>query len=97
MLVSIEIYTDEGNNTVGLNPFHVISIMAENPRNPDGGTIILLRTGIEYFSPEPVDKIRQRIDERMNTVAAQLSVQIITEYATPVKKPVKRAARTKKA
>lgn len=90
MLVGLKVINDAGEQYfIRINPFHVVRISIFNPKNPDEGSYILLRTGEEIYSPEPIDIIDLRLHDVINRFTAQVLLQIINDYAETVQ-PKKR-------
>ena len=90
MLVGLKVISDTGGeHYIRVNPFHVVKIAIYNPKNPDEGTYITMRTGEEIYSTEPIDVIDLRFHDIVNRFTAQVLLQIINDYAESVQ-PKKR-------
>lgn len=90
MLVGIKVLSDTGEQFyTRINPFHVVRVSIYNPKNPDEGSNILLRTGEEIYSPEPIDILDLRFHNVVNRFTAQILLQIINDYAESIE-PKKR-------
>lgn len=86
MLISIKTVDELGDEMYArVNPFHIVRITIANPKNPDAGSYILLRTGEEMFSADPIDIIDSRYNNVVTSMTAQMMIQIINEYAESVK------------
>lgn len=96
MLVPVVVYEDGVKGIVKINPFHVVKISFVNPKNVDKGTVILLRTGEEVTTPDPFDIVDQRFEDVMHRSTALLFQQIVTEYASQIKKPRRKTTTRKR-
>jgi hypothetical protein len=90
MLVGVKVMDNTGDEFyIRLNPFHVVKISIANPRNPDEGSYILLRTGEDFFTPEPIDILDKKFNNAISLFSSEIMLQIINEYATSLQ-PKKR-------
>ena len=88
MLVRIKIYDESGSTFYKpINVFNISDLDFANPKDIEQGTIINLRTGASYISPEPIDKVDLQIQGIFERYAALITVQVAGELGKMIKKP----------
>lgn len=95
MFVGVKALDETGSSFfLQVNPFHVVKITIYNLKNIEEGSLILLRTGEELFTPDPIDVVSLRFNEVIERFTQSMLIQIVNEYAQS--NQVKKRGRPKK-
>ena len=81
MFLPIEFQDQHGPYIEHLNVVHITRISFVNPRNPDAGAKIHLRTGEVLSTKMPFDQLSQAIDEAWESAAALVLSSLLSEKA----------------
>ena len=81
MFLPIEFQDQHGPYIEHLNVVHITRISFINPRNPDAGAKIHLRTGEVLSTKMPFDQLSQAIDEAWESAAALVLSTLLSEKA----------------
>ena len=81
MFLPVEFHDSEGPYIEHLNVVHITRISFINPRNPDAGAKIHLRTGEVLSTKMPFDQLSQAIDEAWESAAALVLSTLLSEKA----------------
>ena len=81
MFLPIEFQDSDGPYIEHLNVVHITRISFINPRNPDAGAKIHLRTGEVLSTKMPFDRLSQAIDEAWESAAALVLSNLLSEKA----------------
>jgi hypothetical protein len=105
MFANINVIDDRELYTVLVNVMMVVDVVFVTPKNPDAGTIIHLRDGRHWESPDPRDVVMRKINQATEYYSGIIMVSFISEYmkqqgispdepSKPKKKPTVRKKRT---
>jgi hypothetical protein len=81
MFLPIEFQDSDGPYFEHLNVVHITRISFINPRNPDAGARIHLRTGEVLSTKMPFDQLSQAIDEAWESASALVLSTLLSEKA----------------
>lgn len=81
MFLPIEFQDQDGPYFEHLNVTHITRISFINPRNPDAGAKIHLRTGEVLSTKMPFDQLSQAIDEAWESSASLVLSTLLSEKA----------------
>jgi len=81
MFLPIEFQDQDGPYFEHLNVTHITRISFINPRNPDAGAKIHLRTGEVLSTRMPFDQLSQAIDEAWESAASLVLSTLLSEKA----------------
>lgn len=81
MFLPIEFQDQDGPYFEHLNVTHITRISFINPRNPDAGAKIHLRTGEILSTKMPFDQLSQAIDEAWESAACLVLSTLLSEKA----------------
>ena len=81
MFLPIEFQDQDGPYFEHLNVTHITRISFINPRNPDAGAKIHLRTGEVLSTKMPFDQLSQAIDEAWESAASLVLSTLLSEKA----------------
>jgi hypothetical protein len=86
MFLPIEFQDDHGPYIEHLNVTHITRISFVNPRNPDAGSKIHLRTGEVLKTTMPFDVLSQEIDDAWESASTLILSTMLSEKAKLLKK-----------
>jgi hypothetical protein len=86
MFLPIEFQDDHGPYIEHLNVTHITRISFVNPRNPDAGSKIHLRTGEVLKTTMSFDLLSQEIDEAWESASTLILSTVLSEKAKLMKK-----------
>lgn len=86
MFLPIEFQDDHGPYIEHLNVTHITRISFVNPRNPDAGSKIHLRTGEVLKTSMSFDLLSQEIDEAWESASTLILSTVLSEKAKLMKK-----------
>jgi hypothetical protein len=86
MFLPIEFRDDHGPYIEHLNVTHITRISFVNPRNPDAGSKIHLRTGEILKTPMEFDQLSQAIDDTWESASTLILSTILSEKAKLLRK-----------
>jgi hypothetical protein len=86
MFLPIEFQDDHGPYIEHLNVTHITRISFVNPRNPDAGSKIHLRTGEVLKTTMAFDILSQEIDEAWESASTLILSTVLSEKAKLMKK-----------
>jgi hypothetical protein len=86
MFLPIEFQDEQGPYIEHLNVTHITRISFVNPRNPDAGSKIHLRTGEVLKTTMPFDLLSQEIDEAWESASTLILSTMLSEKAKLLKK-----------
>lgn len=86
MFLPIEFQDEHGPYIEHLNVTHITRISFVNPRNPDAGSKIHLRTGEILKTSMPFDILSQEIDEAWESASTLILSTMLSEKAKLMKK-----------
>ena len=86
MFLPIEFQDDHGPYIEHLNVTHITRISFVNPRNPDAGSKIHLRTGEVLKTTMSFDLLSQEIDEAWESASTLILSTMLSEKAKLLKK-----------
>lgn len=86
MFLPIEFQDEHGPYIEHLNVTHITRISFVNPRNPDAGSKIHLRTGEVLKTSMPFDILSQEIDEAWESASTLILSTMLSEKAKLLKK-----------
>lgn len=86
MFLPIEFQDEQGSYIEHLNVTHITRISFVNPRNPDAGSKIHLRTGEVLKTTMPFDLLSQEIDEAWESASTLILSTMLSEKAKLLKK-----------
>ena len=86
MFLPIEFQDQDGPYIEHLNVTHITRISFVNPRNPDAGSKIHLRTGEVLKTTMPFDVLSQEIDDAWESGSTLILTSIMMEKAKLMKK-----------
>jgi hypothetical protein len=86
MFLPIEFRDEHGPYIEHLNVTHITRISFANPRNPDAGSKIHLRTGEILKSPMEFDQLSQAIDEAWESASYLILSTVLSEKAKLLRK-----------
>ena len=86
MFLPIEFRDKEGPYIEHLNVTHITRISFVNPRNPDAGSKIHLRTGEVLKTTMSFDILSQEIDEAWESASTLILSTVLSEKAKLMKK-----------
>ncbi len=86
MFLPIEFQDEQGPYIEHLNVTHITRISFVNPRNPDAGSKIHLRTGEVLKTTMPFDVLSQEIDEAWESASTLILSTMLSEKAKLLKK-----------
>lgn len=81
MFLPVEFQDQDGPYFEHLNVTHITRISFINPRNPDAGARIHLRTGEVLSTKMPFDQLSQAIDEAWESAASLVLSTLLSEKA----------------
>jgi len=81
MFLPIEFRDEQGPYIEHLNVTHITRISFVNPRNPDAGSKIHLRTGEILKTSMAFDQLSQAIDETWESAASLVLSSLLSEKA----------------
>jgi hypothetical protein len=81
MFLPIEFKDQDGSYIEHLNVTHITRISFINPRNPDAGSKIHLRTGEILSTKRPFDELSQAVDEAWESAASLILSTFLSEQA----------------
>lgn len=81
MFLPVEFQDQDGPYFEHLNVTHITRISFINPRNPDAGAKIHLRTGEVLSTKMPFDQLSQAIDEAWESAASLVLSTLLSEKA----------------
>lgn len=85
MFLPIEFRDEQGPYIEHLNVTHITRISFVNPRNPDAGSKIHLRTGEILKTPMPFDQLSQAIDDTWDSASTLIFSILMSEKAKLLK------------
>jgi hypothetical protein len=85
MFLPIEFRDEQGPYIEHLNVTHITRISFVNPRNPDAGSKIHLRTGEILKTSMPFDQLSQAIDDTWDSASTLIISTIMSEKAQLLK------------
>ncbi len=85
MFLPIEFKDEQGPYIEHLNVTHITRISFVNPRNPDAGSKIHLRTGEILKTTMPFDVLSQEIDEAWESASTLILSTVLSEKAKLMK------------
>ncbi len=85
MFLPIEFQDEQGPYIEHLNVTHITRISFVNPRNPDAGSKIHLRTGEVLKTSMPFDVLSQEIDEAWESASTLILSTVLSEKAKLMK------------
>lgn len=94
MFLPIEFQDQDGPYFEHLNVTHITRISFINPRNPDAGAKIHLRTGEVLSTKMPFDQLSQAIDEAWESSASLVLSTLLSEKAKLVPGNLRSGERT---
>jgi hypothetical protein len=86
MFLPIEFRDEQGPYIEHLNVTHITRISFVNPRNPDAGSKIHLRTGEILKTSMAFDQLSQAIDETWESAASLVLSSLLSEKAKLLRK-----------
>ncbi len=86
MFLPIEFKDEQGPYIEHLNVTHITRISFVNPRNPDAGSKIHLRTGEVLKTTMPFDVLSQEIDDAWESASTLILSTMLSEKAKLMKK-----------
>jgi len=86
MFLPIEFKDEQGPYIEHLNVTHITRISFVNPRNPDAGSKIHLRTGEILKTTMPFDVLSQEIDDAWESASTLILSTMLSEKAKLMKK-----------
>ena len=86
MFLPIEFHDQDGPYFEHLNVTHITRISFINPRNPDAGAKIHLRTGEVLSTRMAFDQLSQAIDEAWESASTLILSTVLSEKAKLMKK-----------
>jgi len=86
MFLPIEFQDEQGPYIEHLNVTHITRISFVNPRNPDAGSKIHLRTGEVLKTTMSFDILSQEIDEAWESASTLILSTVLSEKAKLMKK-----------
>jgi len=86
MFLPIEFQDQDGPYFEHLNVTHITRISFVNPRNPDAGSKIHLRTGEILKTTMPFDVLSQEIDDAWESASTLILSTVLSEKAKLMKK-----------
>ena len=86
MFLPIEFQDEQGSYIEHLNVTHITRISFVNPRNPDAGSKIHLRTGEILKTTMPFDVLSQEIDDAWESASTLILSTVLSEKAKLMKK-----------
>jgi hypothetical protein len=86
MFLPIEFRDDHGPYIEHLNVTHITRISFVNPRNPDAGSKIHLRTGEILKTPMEFDQLSQAIDDAWESASTLILSTVLSEKAKLLRK-----------
>jgi len=86
MFLPIEFRDDHGPYIEHLNVTHITRISFVNPRNPDAGSKIHLRTGEILKTPMEFDHLSQAIDDAWESASTLILSTVLSEKAKLLRK-----------
>lgn len=86
MFLPIEFKDEDGPYIEHLNVTHITRISFVNPRNPDAGSKIHLRTGEILKTTMPFDVLSQEIDDAWESASTLILSTMLSEKAKLMKK-----------
>jgi hypothetical protein len=86
MFLPIEFTDEHGPYIEHLNVTHITRISFVNPRNPDAGSKIHLRTGEVLKTTMPFDVLSQEIDDAWESASTLILSTMLSEKAKLLKK-----------
>jgi hypothetical protein len=86
MFLPIEFQDEHGPYIEHLNVTHITRISFVNPRNPDAGSKIHLRTGEVLKTTMSFDLLSQEIDEAWESASTLILSTVLSEKAKLMKK-----------
>jgi hypothetical protein len=86
MFLPIEFKDEQGAYIEHLNVTHITRISFVNPRNPDAGSKIHLRTGEVLKTTMPFDVLSQEIDDAWESASTLILSTMLSEKAKLMKK-----------
>jgi hypothetical protein len=86
MFLPIEFTDEHGPYIEHLNVTHITRISFVNPRNPDAGSKIHLRTGEVLKTSMSFDILSQEIDEAWESASTLILTTVLSEKAKLMKK-----------
>jgi hypothetical protein len=86
MFLPIEFTDEHGPYIEHLNVTHITRISFVNPRNPDAGSKIHLRTGEILKTTMAFDLLSQAIDEAWESASTLILTTVLSEKAKLIKK-----------
>ena len=86
MFLPIEFRDEHGPYIEHLNVAHITRISFVNPRNPDAGSKIHLRTGEILKTTMPFDVLSQEIDDAWESASTLILSTVLSEKAKLMKK-----------
>ncbi len=86
MFLPIEFQDEQGPYIEHLNVTHITRISFVNPRNPDAGSKIHLRTGEVLKTTMPFDVLSQEIDDAWESASTLILSTMLSEKAKLMKK-----------
>ena len=86
MFLPIEFQDDHGPYIEHLNVTHITRISFVNPRNPDAGSKIHLRTGEVLKTTMPFDVLSQEIDDAWESASTLILSTMLSEKAKLLEK-----------
>lgn len=100
MFISLRVLDNKGKQWYEVvNPFHISRLKLFDVKNLDAGTIVVMRSGDEFYTNEYIDQVVLKVDASIKNLTAAAIVQIVSEnlIIEEQKKPVRKtAARTKR-
>ncbi len=85
MFLPIEFKDEQGPYIEHLNVTHITRISFVNPRNPDAGSKIHLRTGEVLKTTMPFDVLSQEIDDAWESASTLILSTMLSEKAKLMK------------
>jgi hypothetical protein len=85
MFLPIEFKDEDGPYIEHLNVTHITRISFVNPRNPDAGSKIHLRTGEILKTTMPFDVLSQEIDDAWESASTLILSTVLSEKAKLMK------------
>ncbi len=86
MFLPIEFKDEQGPYIEHLNVTHITRISFVNPRNPDAGSKIHLRTGEVLKTTMPFDVLSQEIDDAWESASTLILSTMLSDQAKLMKK-----------
>ena len=100
MFISLKVSDNKGKQWYEvINPFHISRLKLYDVKNLDAGTIVVMRSGDEFYTSEYIDQVVLKVDASIKNLTAAAILQIVSEnlIIEQPKKPIRKTTtRTKR-